>query len=79
MIWQDWVISIGQIVLAIALIPTIRSKDKPPLSTGITTAIAIGTISLTFLTLGLWFSAATAGLASSGWFFISYQKYRQRK
>ena len=79
MVWQDWVISIGQIILAAALIPTIRHKDKPPLLTSITTATVIGIISCTFLTLQLWFSAGTASISSAGWFLISYQKYKQKK
>lgn len=79
MLWQDWTISIGQIVLAAALIPTIKSKEKPPLSTSLITAIMIGTIAFCFSTLQLWFSASTAGLSSFAWFFISYQKFNQKK
>lgn len=78
MIWQDIVLSIGSILFAAALLPSVRSKDKPD---GITSGIT-GTILAiyvpTFITLGLITAAITTGVTAGIWFVLLYQVRRRK-
>lgn len=75
--WQDWVFIIGQLIFVIALIPTIRGKDKPAFITSLVTAIFILLFGITYITLGLWGSAIFAFLNSSAWAILAIQKYQK--
>jgi len=77
--WQDLVFSIGSWIFIIALIPTIRGKQKPEFSTSLVTAIILFIFAITYLTLGLLISAISTVGTSTGWFILAYQKYRQKK
>lgn len=75
--WQDIVLSLSGLVFSIALIPTILSKEKPALTTDLLTCLFVALNALAFLTLSLWFAAATSTLNFIVWFVIFTQKYRQ--
>ena len=77
--WQDKVIAIGQWLFVIALIPTIKARDKPALSTSLMTGTILGVFAFTFTTLSLWISALSTLLVSGMWFILALQKYRQIK
>lgn len=79
MLWQDWVISIGQLGLVAALIPTIKGKDKPALFTSLLTGAILTIFAFTFSTLSLWTSTITSLISAASWFLLAYQKYRQKK
>lgn len=79
MLWQDWVFSIGTWVFAIALIPTIKSKEKPPLSTSAPTAFFLALFAFTYFTLSLYLSAVSSLSTATAWFILALQKYRQIK
>ena len=59
MIWQDIVIMIACFGFAIALIPSIRGKQKPAKSSCILTIALLVAIAVCFATLGLWLSMAS--------------------
>jgi hypothetical protein len=75
--WQDFVFSLGSIIFVIALFPSVKSKDKPALSTSLTTGSVLAIFALTYLTLQLWFSSFTTLLTSLEWFLLGVQKYTQ--
>ena len=79
MLWQDYVIAIGQIFFVFALIPSIRSSNKPALITSVTYASIITVIATSLLTLGLWFSAATGYMGAIAWAILALQKYNIQK
>lgn len=79
MLWQDWVFSVGQIIFVIALIPTIKGKDKPALSTSFITGAILLAFAFSYMALSLLFSTVTSIVMSLSWFLISYQKYKQIK
>ena len=54
MIWQDIVLMIGGFGFSLALIPAVRSKDKPPRSSCLMTGSILGIFAITYATLGLW-------------------------
>jgi len=77
MVWQDWVLSFATMMLGMSLIPTIRSDDKPALSTSILTTVFVFVIGTTMVTMELWLSAAMNYLIVLGWGTITLQKLRQ--
>ena len=78
MVWQDIVLSIGAWLFIIALIPSIKGKDKPPVSTSILTGSVLAVFALTYATLELWLSVLSTGVLSLAWFLLAVQKYRKK-
>ncbi len=72
--WQDYTIAVVQVVLTMSLIPMVRQKEKPPLSSSVPTAMGLAVISFAFATLGFWFSMVSAGIPSLLWFVLVFQK-----
>lgn len=79
MIWQDIVIAVAQIFFIVALIPSITTKDKPALATSFMNVILVWTISITMVTLQLWFSAVTAFAIGIGHMTLAIQKAKMNK
>lgn len=77
--WQDFVFTIGQFIFIVALVPTIRGKDKPAFITSLLTTIILFSFGMTYLTLKLWGSAIFAFLNASAWAILAIQKYRINK
>ena len=74
MIWQDVVIMVACFGFAVALIPSIKGKQKPArLSCLITIILLIG-IAVSFATLGLWLSFASEITAIVAWGILLFQK-----
>ena len=73
--WQDIVIAIGQWIFLFALFPSILSKDKPALTTSISTGIVLMVFTITYVLLSFWASAISTFLVSAGWFTLAIQKY----
>ncbi|MFA5997287.1 MAG: hypothetical protein WC791_02235 [Candidatus Paceibacterota bacterium] len=76
MIWQDWVFGIGTIIFAIALLPSVLGKDKPAVSTSVTTGAILILYSFTQASLSLWFASIASVVAGALWFILAVQKYR---
>lgn len=74
MSWQDIVISIGSALLTIGLIPTVVAKEKPAVTTSLTSGTIILVFAATGTTIGLWFTAAVQVITSGLWFVLAYQK-----
>ena len=79
MAWQDIVLSVGQWVFIIALLPSVFGKDKPAFSSSVITGGVLGVFALTFATLSLWVSAFSTTLVSITWFVLAVQKYLIQK
>jgi len=77
--WQDIIISLAQICLFFALIPSLRSKDKPALSTSASTSFLLGVIAICLFTLELWFAGITAAMVSVAWAILAIQKIKLKK
>jgi hypothetical protein len=74
--WQDKVIAGCQLLFFFAMLPSIRSKDKPALATSLMNCILVSVIVFCFVTLGLWFSVATALPAAGCWLVLAIQKWQ---
>ncbi len=77
--WQDIVISVGQYIFALALLPSIFSADKPALSSSVLTAVVIIVFGATYVTLGMWSSAIASAVLALGWSVLAFQKYTQKR
>ncbi len=77
--WQDIVISVAQLCFIIAMVPSIKSNDKPASSTSVMNIILVGVIAFCLLTLRLWFSALTALAIATTWAILAIQKIKLDK
>lgn len=77
MSWQDWVIGAGQFVFALALVPSVRSSQKPALATSLLTAAGLTAFGVCFATLGLWLSVAGVWSSAAMWWLLAVQVSRR--
>lgn len=77
MIWQDIVISAGQWIFIIALIPSIFSQNKPDIRTSLMTAIVLTAFSFTFFTLDLVIGGISSLGTATCWWILFIQKIRR--
>lgn len=77
--WQDWVFSIGSWIFVASLIPTIRGKQKPELSTSAISTVVLAIFSLSYLSLSLTLSALATLATTICWAILAYQRYTQPK
>lgn len=79
MLWQDLVLTCGQLIFALALIPSVIGKDKPAVSTSITTGIVLLIFAFVYVTLSLWFSAITTTFTGVVWSILAIQKIHENQ
>jgi hypothetical protein len=77
--WQEVVLTVGQVIFLIALIPSILSKDKPALQTSLLTSSVAFSIAVVYVTLAIPFAAISAALNGTLWFVLAVQKWRTRR
>lgn len=73
--WQDMVFTVGNIIFAGSLIPSILSDDKPSVWTSFPTAAFLYLFAYTYITMSLWGSAFAIGLVAICWTILAIQKY----
>ena len=74
---QDLILTLGSLVFVVALIPTVLGKHKPALSTSVSTGLVLFVFVGVYISLRLWFTAATTFLTGSLWIALAVQKYLQ--
>lgn len=74
MIWQDIVIAIACIGFSIALIPSIRGKQKPARVTCLMTTLFMIGIAVSHASIGLWFAAISEAVTIMLWCVLLFQK-----
>ena len=73
--WQDWVLSVIQIVFIVALVPTmLHENKKPTLSTAVMITLGVATASFVYFTLALWGSCVATFIHALQWAIIAYQR-----
>ncbi len=77
--WQDIVLTTGQFVFSIALLPTVLGKDKPAFSTSLINGAVLMIFALTFATLSLWLTVIPTIIIGILWLVLAYQKYSLNK
>lgn len=76
MIWQDLVISIGQFVFIISMIPSILSQYKPDIKTSLPTGLILMVFTISFLSMGMYMASISSFLTSVCWLILFYQKLK---
>jgi len=78
MSWQDLVLTVGQVIFVIALVPTVVGKDKPALQTSVLTSAVSFSFMAVYVSLSVPFASMTAALNGSMWLVLAVQKWRER-
>jgi hypothetical protein len=74
--WQDIVIFIVSLGFILALIPSVKSENKPDILTSFFTGLGLAILSITYLTLSLPLSSLISAMTASVWIYLAYQKYK---
>ena len=74
LIWQDAVLMATGFVFSMALIPTIRAKEKPARLTCLITAIMLAINAGILTTLGLWLASISITLSDIAWWILLFQR-----
>lgn len=77
--WQDVVMTLGQFIFAVSLIPTILGNEKPAWSTCIMSSIVLTVYIPTLYSLGLYISVIATVLVAIGWWILFFQSIRKIK
>ena len=76
--WQDVTIMAGSFIMALALLPSVKGKDKPALSSSLITGTITFIFCICFATLGLWLSASATFLSATMWCILAIQKLKKK-
>src|SRR5689334_10454785 len=71
--WQDTAMTVGSIIFIVALLPTVFSQNKPPISTSLITGFTLGIFAVSFGSLDLWYSCITESIVAILWLVIAAQ------
>ena len=72
--WQDIVLALGSLVFSAALLPSIRSKHKPHISTSLLTAGVLLVYVIVYATLSLWYTMVAMALNATLWLILAGQR-----
>ncbi len=74
--WQDYLITVAQIIFAISLFPSLLSKDKKPaLQTSLWTALALFAMVIALYSLDAILGAILTTVNAILWLVLLYQRY----
>ncbi len=74
--WQDVVLTVGNTLFLIALIPSIFSEFKPSKWTSLLTAATLTVFTFTYYTLDLVYATSMVGLTAVAWWILFFQRIR---
>lgn len=75
--WQDLVIALANLVMAIAVLPSLVSADKPATKTAILMIAAIIALIVSLASLGLWLSTLFVAINGLLWALLLVQCVRR--
>ena len=79
MSWQDAVMSLGGVFVAVSLIPMLRAPEKPPISTSLPLVVILAAISVAVFTLGLTWAALSTVVQCLLWGALALARLRPRR
>ena len=74
MIWQDYVLMTGGMILWVSIIPMIRAEEKPPFLTSIPTSIILSVFVVCLVTLNLYLAAFSTACTAILWWILVFQR-----
>lgn len=75
--WQDWVLTVGGILLSLSLIPYMMHEHKPPKHTSGCTFAVLLVFSVCYATFGLWLTAIFTFITAVCWLVLLIQAWAQ--
>lgn len=69
--WQDVVFSTGSLIFVLALLPALFVQERPPTVTSLSTGLVLAAFSATYVTLGLYMSAAVTSVTATIWLLLA--------
>ena len=78
MSWQDLVLTVGQVIFVIALLPTVVGRDKPALQTSVLTSAVSFSFMAVYISLSVPFASLTAALNGTMWLVLALQEWRRK-
>jgi hypothetical protein len=79
MVWQDYVLMVGGMILWISIVPMVRAKEKPPFLTSIPTSVILSIFVACLATLGLYLAAFSTTFTAALWWVLVFQRAQRRK
>ena len=77
--WQDLLLSICSVLFTVALIPSLKSKNKPAFATSFMTFLLLATSLIAYASLKLWYTTAITVITAILWLTLAIQRLRQIK
>ncbi len=74
MVWQDYVLMIGGIILGISIVPMIRAREKPPFLTSIPTSLILTVFIVCLATLRLYLASFSTACTAVLWWVLVFQR-----
>lgn len=72
--WQDPVFTAGSVFLCVTLIPMLRMKAKPPLTSSLPIAVILYAFSFTYATLHFVLAPVIEFVQASMWLWLAWQR-----
>jgi len=72
--WQDYIITVVQVVFLVALLPTLFDTQKPATLTSLMNGGGMVIIAAAYFSLGLWWSGTVAALVAAQWLILAKQR-----
>lgn len=80
MIWQDYALMVGGMILWVSIIPMIRTREKPPFLTSVPTSIILSLFVFCLATLKLYLAAFSTTCTATLWWILVFQRiYHEKK
>jgi len=76
--WQDYLLSVGAVLLSLSMIPMLLNKEKPPLATSVPSALVMSMFVYINTTIDLWVLAVVNGIIALLWYWLAWQKWQSR-
>jgi hypothetical protein len=76
--WQDIVFTVAATGLNLAILPTLRSENKPPLLTSVGYCVCVTTMGGALLAVPLWFSGVTNIIGGLLWGMVAITTLRSQ-
>ncbi len=77
--WQDIILSVGQYIFVLALLPSVFGRDKPALSSSLLTGSVLAIFSCVYASLTLWGSTIASAIVAATWFLLAWQQYWKKQ
>jgi hypothetical protein len=75
--WHDLVFSIGGIIFALALLPSLFGEHKPSYITSSITSSVLSIFAITYADLGFEYSAIVTFITAGLWLILTYQSLKK--